>query len=136
MRRIRVVAGILVNHNSEVLIAERIGDGPFHGLWEFPGGKIDDSEDPPAALVRELQEELGIHVVDSRFFLSLRHDYDDRRVSIDFFLVNQWQEEPAGLEGQALRWVAIEELTAAELLPADAPVVSALKRFDFAASPA
>lgn len=134
MRRIEVVAGILLNHKSEVLIAERIGDGPFNGLWEFPGGKIDPGEDSPAALVRELQEELGVRVVDSRYFLSLRHDYDDRRVSIDFFLVDEWQQEPTGLEGQALRWVAIGDLTAADLLPADAPVVSALKQLDDSAS--
>ena len=128
MRRIRVVAGILLNDKHEVLIAERIGDGPFHGMWEFPGGKIDADEEPPQALVRELEEELGIGVIDSRFFLSLRHDYADRRVSIDFYLVEQWQAEPAGLEGQALRWVAIEALSADELLPADAPVVSALNQ--------
>ena len=134
MTRIQVVAGILLNGNNEVLIAERVGDGPFHGMWEFPGGKIGASEDAPAALVRELEEELGIRVVDSRFFLSLRHDYDDRRVSIDFFLVDDWHEEPAGLEGQALRWVAVEDLAAAELLPADAPVVSALKKLVVAAS--
>ena len=133
MRRIQVVAGILLNHRSEVLIAERLGDGPFHGLWEFPGGKIDAGEDPPAALVRELEEELGIRVVDRRFFLSLRHDYDDRRVSIEFFLVDQWHGEPAGLEGQALRWVAIDDLAAADLLPADAPVVSALMGLDVSA---
>ncbi len=135
MRRIRVVAGILLNHKSEVLIAERVGDGPFHGMWEFPGGKIDVGEEAPAALVRELEEELGIRVIDSRFFLSLRHDYEDRRVSIDFYLVDDWQEEPAGLEGQALRWVAIDALSAAELLPADAPVVTALKEL-VTASPA
>ena len=134
MRPIQVVAGILLNSKSEVLIAERIGDSPFHGLWEFPGGKIDMGENPPAALARELREELGIRVVDSRFFLSLRHDYDDRRVSIDFFLVDEWHEEPAGLEGQALRWVAIEDLSVAVLLPADAPVVTALRRLDLSQS--
>ena len=133
MRRIQVVAGILLNPNSEVLIAERVGDGPFQGLWEFPGGKIDAGEDSSTALVRELEEELGIRVVDSRYFLTLRHDYDDRRVSIEFYLVGQWHEEPAGLEGQALRWVAIDALSAADLLPADAPVVSALKELDVSA---
>ena len=134
LRRIQVVAGILLNNQREVLVAERIGDSTFHGLWEFPGGKIDMDEDPPAALARELREELGIQVVDSRFFLSLRHDYDDRRVSVEFFLVDEWHEEPAGLEGQALRWVAIEDLSAADLLPADAPVVTALRRLDLSAS--
>ena len=75
---------------------------------------------------RELAEELGIAGIDSRFFLSLKHDYPDRSVSIDFFLVESWEREPVGREGQGLRWVAIDELSAAELLPADAPVVAAL----------
>jgi 8-oxo-dGTP diphosphatase len=127
LRRIAVVAGILRNEHDEVLIAERVGDGPFHGLWEFPGGKISEREAPPAALSRELEEEIGITVVESRHFLSLRHDYDDRRVGIDFFLVERWEKEPQGLEGQQLRWVAIAELSAEELLPADAPVVDALR---------
>ena len=127
MRRIAVVAGILRNENGEVLIAERVGDGPFHGLWEFPGGKISERETLPAALSRELEEEIGISVVESRHFLSLRHDYADRSVGIDFFLVERWDREPEGLEGQQLRWVAIAELSAEELLPADAPVVDALR---------
>jgi 8-oxo-dGTP diphosphatase len=126
LSRIDVVAGILVNEGREVLIAERLGDGPFRGLWEFPGGKKWVDEEPRAALSRELAEELGIADIDSRFFLSLKHDYADRSVSIDFFIVERWSPEPVGREGQALRWVAIDELSAAELLPADAPVVAAL----------
>ena len=127
LKRIAVVAGILRNEHDQVLVAERIGDGPFHGLWEFPGGKIDASEAAPAALSRELEEEIGITVVESRHFLRLRHDYEDRRVGIDFFLVERWDNEPEGLEGQRLKWVAIAELSAEELLPADAPVVEALR---------
>jgi 8-oxo-dGTP diphosphatase len=135
LNRIDVVAGILVNEHREVLIAERLGDGPFRGLWEFPGGKIGFSEEPEAALSRELAEELGIADIDSRFFLSLRHDYSDRSVSIDFFLVERWEPEPVGLEGQALRWVAIDELSAAELLPADAPVLAALGKLRMPGAP-
>ena len=128
LRRLAVVAGILRDEQGRVLIAERLGDGPFHGLWEFPGGKIAAGEAPGDALARELAEEIDVQVLNSRHFLSLAHDYPDRRVDIDFFLVDRWERDPRGMEGQRLRWVAPAGLDGADLLPADEPVVAALKR--------
>ncbi len=113
---------------GRVLIAQRLGDGPFHGLWEFPGGKINNGETAPAALSRELAEELGIEVTASAPFMNLRHEYDDRIVSIEFFIVSDWNSDPVGREGQALRWVRKNLLNADELLPADVPVIDALRR--------
>jgi 8-oxo-dGTP diphosphatase len=118
----------LRNAAGEVLLAERLADGPFKGLWEFPGGKIKAGETSQRALQRELLEELGITVVASEPFLRLLHDYEDRAVDLEFFLVDDWHGDPAGLEGQQLRWVAVERLDAAELLPADAPLVAALQK--------
>ena len=127
LRQLKVVAGILRDGDGRVLIAERLGDGPFNGLWEFPGGKIGDGEGRIAALARELAEEIDILVLESRHFLSLEHDYPDRSVAIDFFLVDRWEREPRGMEGQRLRWVAPAALGAANLLPADEPVIAALR---------
>ncbi|MGI9222595.1 MAG: 8-oxo-dGTP diphosphatase MutT [Woeseiaceae bacterium] len=124
---IHVAAGILQNDAGEVLLAERLGDGPFRGLWEFPGGKVNDGESAQAALQRELREELGIDVTTSKFFLRLTHQYDDRTVDLEFFKVSKWRGEPAGLEGQQLRWAAVADMNAAELLPADAPLLDALR---------
>ena len=128
MNHFHVAAGILCDAEGRVLIAERLGGGPFHGLWEFPGGKISDDESALEALSRELAEELGIEVVACASFMHLRHEYDDRIVSIEFFIVSDWVSEPVGREGQALRWVPRERLDAGELLPADVPVVEALQR--------
>ncbi len=128
LERLRVVAGILCDAEGRVLITERVDDGPFHGLWEFPGGKIGQEEDEQAALTRELGEEIGVEPQSSRHFMSLKHDYPDRRVSIDFFLITEWRNTPKGLEGQQLRWIPIEKLDAEQLLPADLPVVDALRR--------
>ena len=128
LKRLAVVAGILRDGAGRVLIAERLDDGPFKGFWEFPGGKIAAGEAPDAALARELAEEINIGVLESRHFLSLEHDYPDRRVAIDFFLVDRWQRQPRGLEGQRLRWVAPAGLEAANLLPANEPVIAALAR--------
>ena len=127
MIRLDVVAGILRDTNGRVLIAERVDDGPFHGLWEFPGGKIAAGEEPEAALLRELDEEVGVQPVTSELFMQLEHDYPDRHVAIRFYLVTGWRNEPAGLEGQQLKWVAIADLADEDLLPADKPVIAALQ---------
>ncbi len=128
MNHFNVAAGILCDSEGRVLIAERLGDGPFHGLWEFPGGKIGDDETAIEALARELAEELGIEITTCASFMNLRHEYDDRIVTIEFFIVSDWLSEPVGREGQALRWVPRERLDAGELLPADVPVIEALQR--------
>jgi 8-oxo-dGTP diphosphatase len=128
MKCFHVAAGILRDSEGRILIAERLCDGPFDGLWEFPGGKIGDRESPAAALRRELAEELGIEVTASQPYVDLHHEYPDRTVDLEFFLVTEWQGEPQGLESQGLRWVLPAELDPAELLPADAPVVEKLKR--------
>ena len=128
MNHFHVAAGILCDAEGRVLIAERLGDGPFHGLWEFPGGKIGASETASEALARELAEELGIEIMSCASFMNLRHEYDDRTVTIEFFIVSAWQSEPVGREGQALRWVPREHLDPDELLPADVPVIEALKQ--------
>jgi len=128
MNHFDVAAGILCDSSGRVLIAERLGDGPFHGMWEFPGGKIGADETAPEALLRELAEELGIEVTVCAPFMNLRHEYDDRTVTIEFFIVSAWNSEPVGREGQALRWVKRDQLSSVALLPADEPVIAALRQ--------
>ena len=128
MKHFDVAAGILRDNAGRVLITERLCTGPFNGLWEFPGGKINAGETAQAALVRELAEEIDIEVTQCSSFMRLRHEYDDRIVTIEFFLVSDWNRGPKGREGQALRWVLKDALDAAELLPADVPVIEALKK--------
>ena len=128
MNHFDVAAGILCDSRGRILIAERLGGGAFNGMWEFPGGKIAAGESSTQALSRELAEELGIEVTELSSFMSLRHEYDDRVVSIEFFIVSNWNCEPVGREGQKLRWVPAESLDANELLPADIPVVEALRQ--------
>lgn len=126
MLHLHVAAGILRDSLGRFLITERLCDGPFNGLWEFPGGKIVAGESPRDALFRELAEELGIEIRSSRPFMGLHHEYPDRTVDLEFFLVTDWRGEPSGLEGQQIRWVAPGELDTQQLLPADAPVIEAL----------
>ena len=125
--RIRVVAGILRDERDRILIADRTRSRSLRDHWEFPGGKVNPGETPQVALQRELAEELGIEIGASEHFCYIEHDYPEFGVAIDFFLVADWQGTPGGAEGQAIRWVRTAELEADHLLPADAPVIEALK---------
>jgi 8-oxo-dGTP diphosphatase len=125
--RIQVVAGILRGLDGRVLLAERKNDQPFNGLWEFPGGKAHAAEAPEPALRRELAEELDVDIAQFELLASVDHDYADRLVHIDFFLVTKWRGEIRAMDGQALRWVLPAEIQESEILPADVTVVDVLK---------
>jgi 8-oxo-dGTP diphosphatase len=125
--RIQVVAGILRADDGRVLLAERKNDQLFQGLWEFPGGKADAAETPEQALCRELHEELGIDVTRFKRLVSIDHDYTDRLVHIDFFLVTAWRGDLRAMDGQEVRWVLPGEIDKRDVLPADVEVVDVLR---------
>jgi 8-oxo-dGTP diphosphatase len=125
---IRVVAAALYDSQGRVLIAERPPGKHVAGRWEFPGGKIDAGETEEAALSRELTEELGIALLRARPLARLAHDYDDRRIDIALWLVEEFRGEPAGLDGQRLKWVSPARLHDEDMLEADVPFIAALQR--------
>jgi 8-oxo-dGTP diphosphatase len=125
---IHVVAGVLVRDDASVLIAQRLPGTHMAGRWEFPGGKLEPGEIPSAGLARELREELGVEVLAAEPLLHLSHQYTDRHVHLDVWLVTQYQGVPRSLEGQALQWVLPELLHGIDLLEADAPIIEALLR--------
>jgi mutator protein MutT len=122
-----VVAAAVTDGAGRVLIAQRPPGRHLAGGWEFPGGKLEPGEDRRAGLVRELREELGIEISIPRPLIRVRHTYDYGDVLIDMWVVRHYSGELSGLDGQALRWVSQEELEAVELLPADGPIVAALR---------
>jgi 8-oxo-dGTP diphosphatase len=125
---IHVVAGALLDDTGRVLIAQRPPGKHLAGGWEFPGGKLEPGEDRRAGLARELREELGISIANPRPLLRLRHTYPEREVLLDVWVVRQFSGGDArGLDGQALRWCTQAELATAQLLPADGPIVRALR---------
>lgn len=97
------------------------------GRWEFPGGKVAAGETEAQALVRELREELGVAVTGCRAFMRLSHEYDDRVVELSMWVVDAFLGEASGLDGQKLRWVAVEGLGGEDILEADAPFILALR---------
>lgn len=123
---ISVVVGLLADRQGNILIAQRRAGTHMAGRWEFPGGKRERGESAFAALRRELREELAIEVHAADPLIVLEHEYPDRHVQLDTWLISAWQGEPRGCEGQLLRWVAPRDLHTADLLEADAPIVDAL----------
>ena len=124
---IAVAAGCLVNTAGEVLIAQRPQGKIAAGQWEFPGGKIEPGERADEALVRELEEELDVLVRASRPLIRVRHDYADRTVVLDTWLVTAYDGTPRGRENQAFVWAQPARLVNYPLLAADKPIVAALQ---------
>ena len=123
---LRVVAGVLMDPQGRVLIAQRPPGKHLAGGWEFPGGKRAADESRESALAREFIEELGVEVKDARPLIRYVHAYPERTVELDVWRILGHTGEPRGLEGQAIDWCAPEGLMAHELLPADKPIVTAL----------
>ena len=126
---VRVVAAALRDPADarRVLIAQRPPGKWRAGCWEFPGGKIEDGETEEQAMVRELEEELGVTVVAACPLGSFAHEYVDRSVHIGLWLVTEFRGEPHSRDGQALRWVVVADLASVGLLEADLPMVPRLR---------
>ncbi len=124
-----VAAVALVDADSRVLIAQRPKGKHLEDLWEFPGGKLRDGETPEAALIRELNEELGIDVEDSCLapisFAS--HAYEDFHLLMPLYVCRIWNGTPRPREGQNLKWVKPARLRDYPMPPADTPLVAALR---------
>ena len=124
---IRVVAAALYDSEGRILIAERPAGKHMAGRWEFPGGKVSSGESDAVALARELEEELGVTVIESRQFMTLHHDYTDRSVELSMWIVERYTGVPQSLDQQRLKWVEPSRLTDEDILEADRPFIDALQ---------
>ncbi len=122
-----MVAGVLRDSAGAVLLAQRPPGKHLAGGWEFPGGKLEAGETRAGALARELHEEIGVEVDAARPLFSVTHAYPHRDILLDVWVVTSYRGVPQGLEGQTLRWCAPDDLPRADLLPADRPIVTALR---------
>jgi len=124
-----VVAVALIDLDGRVLLAQRPPGKSMAGFWEFPGGKLDPGETPEAALVRELQEELGIDVGESCLapIAFASHDYDSFHLMMPLYACRQWRGQVQPREGQSLAWVRAPRLGDYLMPPADIPLVALLR---------
>ena len=126
-----VAAVALIDVDGRILLAQRPAGKQMAGLWEFPGGKVEESETPEAALVRELNEELGIDISESCLapLTFASHAYDDFHLLMPLYLCRVWKGVPQAKEEQALKWVRLEKFDDYPMPPADIPLVAILRDF-------
>ncbi len=129
-RAIVLVAAVaLIDADGRVLLAQRPAGKHLAGLWEFPGGKVQPGETPEAALIRELDEEIGIDVVANCLapFTFASHGYADFHLLMPLYVCRKWSGIVTPREGQRLAWVRAARLSDYEMPPADKPLVALLR---------
>lgn len=126
MKTLQISVGIIRNSQGEIFITQRAADAHMANKLEFPGGKIEEGESSEQVLVRELQEEVGITAKAYSLFDKLEYQFPDRHITLWFWLVNSWEGEPWGKEGQPGRWMAQSALVAEDFPPANEPVITKL----------
>ncbi|MEO1857726.1 MAG: 8-oxo-dGTP diphosphatase MutT [Rubritalea sp.] len=124
---LQVVCGVIVNSVGEYLLCQRPEWKSQAGLWEFPGGKIEEGETAQQALVRELREELGCDVTVGKALSSVVHHYEEFAIELVPFFCYVIGGEPMTLEHQSIEWVRLEVLCDYVLAPADEPIVEELR---------
>lgn len=129
MKLLLVAAVALVDADRRVLIAQRPEGKQLAGLWEFPGGKVEQGERPEETLIRELREELAINVKEPCLapltFASYR--YPDFHLLMPLFVCRRWEGTPQAVEHQALKWVEPTRLRDYPMPPADEPLIPMLR---------
>jgi 8-oxo-dGTP diphosphatase len=120
-----VVAAAIVNPMGEILLSRRPEGKPMAGMWEFPGGKLEEGESPEEALVRELREEIGIDVEAKALIPATfaSHCYENFHLLMPLFLVQEWKNDPTPLEGQLLQWFKLSQIDTTTMPPPDGPLV-------------
>ena len=128
MKTILVSAVALIDPDGRVLLAQRPEGKSMAGLWEFPGGKVEAGETPEAALIRELEEELGINTWQSCLapLTFASHAYEDFHLLMPLFACRKWQGIPQPQEGQSLKWVQKQDLRSYPMPAADLPLITIL----------
>ena len=125
MKIILVAAVALIDADGRVLLSKRPLDKQLGGLWEFPGGKVEQGERPEAALIRELKEELAIDVAESCLapLTFASHAYEAFHLLMPLYVCRRWKGQVIGAEGQDIAWVSPKKLKDYPMPPADVPLI-------------
>lgn len=129
MKSVLVSAVCLIDRDGRVLLAQRPEGKSMAGLWEFPGGKVEDGETPEVALIRELEEELGINTWESCLapLTFASHTYEKFHLLMPLFACRKWEGTPVAREGQVLKWVYPKDFRDYPMPPADIPLIPMIR---------
>lgn len=129
MKLVLVSAVVLVDSDGRILVTQRPEGKSMAGLWEFPGGKVEPGETPEEALIRELQEELGIDTWASCLapLTFASHSYENFHLLMPTFVCRKWDGIPVSREGQAMRWVRAKQLADLPMPEADLPLIPIIR---------
>ncbi len=127
---VKVAVGVItaVNENNETryFLTKRLQDVHQGGKWEFPGGKVESGETISQTLARELKEEINIDILSCIPLITINHDYKDKAVSLEVFIVDNYNGEPSAQEGQGQGWFSLAELRLLEFPEANKEIIAKL----------
>ena len=125
---IHVVVGVIINQQNQVLVAKRPVGKHLAGLWEFPGGKVEQGETTQQALVRELQEEVDLTPLHFIPLTQISHEYDEKFVLLDVYLIDKVEGNAKGLEGQQIKWLHPDKFSEYSFPEANSSIITALQK--------
>jgi len=128
MKQVWVAVGVIYDPKQGYFICRRAAHQHQGGKWEFPGGKVEQTETVQQALTRELQEEIGIDVKAAKPLLVIEHSYSDKAVKLDVWLVTEFTGIAQSLEGLENRWVQLNELEQLDFPEANRPIINVLRQ--------
>ncbi len=123
---VHVAVGVIIRE-QQFFLTKRLKHAHQGGKWEFPGGKVEKGETVAQALHRELHEEIAIDVLSCQPLLKVNHDYGDKEVLLDVYLVDHFQHEPIAQEGQESGWFSLNDLVELNFPEANKAIVEKLK---------
>lgn len=129
MLDIHVAVGVIVDANFQILLSKRPDHVHQGGKWEFPGGKVEPGETVIDALDRELFEELDIRIDEYQPLCCIHHDYGDKRVILDTYLVTSFTGKPCGKELQPVAWCAVDQLRYMEFPAANVAICREIEQW-------
>ncbi|MBT3531335.1 MAG: 8-oxo-dGTP diphosphatase MutT [Gammaproteobacteria bacterium] len=124
---VHVAVGVILDLDRRVLVSKRHIDSHQGGYWEFPGGKVEVGETVERALSREIKEELGLEILTAFPLQKITHEYHDKSVLLDVYLVASFTGEAMGLEGQAIKWQPLDSLAKSDFPAANAEIIKTLQ---------
>lgn len=121
--------GIVIDNEHRILISKRPAHKLKGGYWEFPGGKIEEKENPKDAIIRELREEVGIEALELAPLMQHHHDYEKHSALLEVFVITRFIGEAESLEGQEIHWAKIEEFPNYRFLEANKIIIDCLQKW-------